>query len=85
MLTDPAECATCHLYIPSSAATATATATSPDVPPPPVEEASDEEFDMLGYAVGYREGASRLGCQIKVDQRLGEWVEKGGVIGLPRF
>lgn len=40
---------------------------------------------MLGYAVGCRDGASRLGCQIKVDAKLGEWVRQGGVIGLPRF
>jgi ferredoxin len=74
---DHAECATCHLYIPAS--------TSPTVPPPPIAEASDDELDMLGYAVGYRDGASRLGCQIKVDRALGLWAERGGVIGLPRF
>ncbi len=66
------ECATCHLYL------------SKD-PPPLVLEASDQESDMLGYAIGYRDGQSRLGCQIKVTKELGEWVEKGGMIGLPRF
>ncbi|WVR08814.1 hypothetical protein IAU60_005872 [Kwoniella sp. DSM 27419] len=66
------ECATCHLYM----------STSPD---PPVEEASDEEYDMLGYALGYKDGESRLGCQVKVTQALGEWCAQGGVITLPRF
>ncbi|WWC64948.1 uncharacterized protein I303_107562 [Kwoniella dejecticola CBS 10117] len=66
------ECATCHLYIPSS-------------PTPPVGEASDEELDMLGYALGYRDGESRLGCQVQVTKELGEWCAAGGVIGLPRF
>jgi len=40
---------------------------------------------MLGYAVGYRDGESRLGCQIRVTQALGKWIQDGGVIGLPRF
>lgn len=40
---------------------------------------------MLGYALGFREGESRLGCQIKVDQALGDWCASGGVMGLPRF
>ncbi|WWC72821.1 uncharacterized protein I206_106785 [Kwoniella pini CBS 10737] len=67
------ECATCHLYIPSK----------PSIPP--IGEASEEEFDMLGYALGYRDGESRLGCQVRVTKELAEWSKKGGVIGLPRF
>jgi hypothetical protein len=68
-LTKP-ECATCHLYL------------SADTPVPPP---SEEELDMLGYALGYRDGESRLGCQIKVTTELAEWSRSGGVIGLPRF
>lgn len=64
------ECATCHLYLPADT----------PVPPP-----SEEELDMLGYALGYRDGESRLGCQIKVTTELAEWSRGGGVIGLPRF
>ncbi|WVF67796.1 hypothetical protein IAT40_002557 [Kwoniella sp. CBS 6097] len=66
------ECATCHLYL------------SPD-PPAPTSEPTDEEFDMLGYALGYKDGESRLGCQIQVTKELGEWANNGGVISLPRF
>lgn len=40
---------------------------------------------MLGYAVSYRDGESRLGCQIKVTRALAEWAKEGGIIGLPRF
>lgn len=64
-----AECATCHLYLPASA---------------PVEPPSEDELDMLGYALGYRDGESRLGCQIKVDAKFAEWA-KDGIISLPRF
>ncbi|WRT70947.1 uncharacterized protein IL334_007946 [Kwoniella shivajii] len=67
------ECATCHLYLP------------PVPTPSPTGEASDEEFDMLGYALGYKDGESRLGCQVKVTKELAEWCNAGGVIGLPRF
>lgn len=67
------ECATCHLYLPSSPEAA------------PVAEESEEELDMLGYALGYRDGESRLGCQIKVTKELGEWCAQGGTIGLPRY
>ncbi|KAK8850758.1 hypothetical protein IAR55_004678 [Kwoniella newhampshirensis] len=67
------ECATCHVYLP------------PTPTPAPVSEPSDDEFDMLGYALGFRDGESRLGCQIKVTKELGQWCENGGVIGLPRF
>lgn len=64
-----AECATCHLYLHASA---------------PVEPPNEDELDMLGYALGYRDGESRLGCQIKVDAKFAEWA-KEGVISLPRF
>ncbi len=66
------ECATCHLYLPTD-------------PPAPVPEPADEEVDMLGYAIGFREGESRLGCQIRFTRELGEWVKSGGVVGLPRY
>ena len=66
------ECATCHLYLPSS-------------PPLPVPDPSEEELDMLGYAIDVKEGESRLGCQINVTPELARWVEDGGIIRLPRF
>jgi ferredoxin len=68
--TNLVECSTCHLYIDESA---------------PIPEASDEELDMLDYALGYREGESRLGCQIKVDGKLLEWGKQGGELSLPRY
>lgn len=44
---------------------------------------------MLGYALGYRDGESRLGCQIKVTKELADWLEagkdEGRVISLPRY
>lgn len=46
---------------------------------------------MLGYALGYKEGESRLGCQVRVTRELGEWAEREGegegegVLRLPRF
>ncbi|KIR24626.1 hypothetical protein I309_06546 [Cryptococcus deuterogattii LA55] len=66
------ECATCHLYLSSS-------------PVPPVSEPSEAEDDMLGYAIGYKEGESRLGCQIEVTRDLAKWCDDGGIIRLPRF
>ena len=50
-----------------------------------MKEPGDEELDMLGYAIGFKEGQSRLGCQIKVTRELGEWVAGGGMLGLPRY
>lgn len=70
---DKGECATCHLYL----------ANKPS--PPPVKPPGEEELDMLGYAIGYREGESRLGCQILVGEELGAWCESGGVLGLLRY
>ncbi|WVQ63438.1 uncharacterized protein L199_001591 [Kwoniella botswanensis] len=67
------ECATCHLYL------------APSPSPAPTSKPSEEEDDMLGYALGYRDGESRLGCQIKVTKELSEWCKQGGAIGLPRF
>lgn len=66
------ECATCHLYLPTDN-------------PAPVPDTVEEESDMLGYAIGFKEGESRLGCQIQVTRELGEWARKGGVVGLPRY
>jgi ferredoxin len=67
---DRSECATCHLYLP---------------PGTPVPAPSEEELDMLGYALGYRDGESRLGCQIRVTPELAVWAQAGGIVGLPRF
>jgi Pyruvate/2-oxoacid:ferredoxin oxidoreductase delta subunit len=67
---DCIECSTCHVYIPESA---------------PLDEPSDAELDMLGYALGYREESSRLGCQVVVDEKLGDWCAQGGEFGLPRY
>ncbi|KAL7422459.1 hypothetical protein Q5752_003107 [Cryptotrichosporon argae] len=49
--------------------------------PPPTED----EQDMLGYALGYKDGRSRLGCQVRVDDGLAAWAARGGEIGLPQF
>lgn len=70
------ECATCHLYIPALSTSGTA---------PPIDEPSEDELDMLSYALSYKDGHSRLGCQIKITDALGKWCDQGGVIGLPRF
>jgi hypothetical protein len=40
---------------------------------------------MLGYALGYREESSRLGCQVKVSEELVGWCADGGEFGLPRY
>lgn len=40
---------------------------------------------MLGYALGFNEDESRLGCQVKVDEKVGEWCKSGGEFGLPRY
>lgn len=40
---------------------------------------------MLGYAIDFRDGESRLGCQIRVTPELAKWVEEGGIIHLPQF
>ncbi|TIB30165.1 hypothetical protein E3P84_03445 [Wallemia ichthyophaga] len=70
------ECATCHMYFPSSDS-AEAASFLPDV--------RDEEDDMLQYAVGYDDQKSRLGCQIKVTPELSHWCAKGGTIDLPKY
>lgn len=64
------ECATCHLYLGPGA---------------PVPEPGEEEEDMLFTAVGYREGESRLGCQVRVSEELGRWNDKGGEMELPQY
>ncbi|CEL53590.1 Adrenodoxin-like protein, mitochondrial OS=Danio rerio GN=fdx1l PE=2 SV=1 [Rhizoctonia solani AG-1 IB] len=64
------ECATCHMYIPSSA---------------PLPRMSDAEDDMLAYAIKRRDNESRLGCQIDVTPELAAWMAEGGRIELPRF
>jgi ferredoxin len=67
---DLPECSTCHLYIP---------------PTCPIPEPTDPELDMLGYALGYKDDESRLGCQIIVNEEMGGWCQEGGVFGLPRY
>jgi hypothetical protein len=69
-LADLPECSTCHVYIPLSC---------------PIPEPTDAELDMLGYALGFNEDESRLGCQVKVDEKVGEWCKAGGEFGLPRY
>jgi ferredoxin len=64
------ECATCHIYVPAG---------FPSAGP------SGDEEDMLGYAIGFKAGISRLGCQIQITPEVKEWAKAGGVIDLPRF
>ena len=64
------ECSTCHLYIPPNC---------------PIPEPTDPELDMLGYALGYKDEESRLGCQITVTNEMAGWCQDGGVFGLPRY
>jgi len=40
---------------------------------------------MLGYALGYKDEESRLGCQITVTDEMAGWCQEGGVFGLPRY
>jgi ferredoxin len=67
------ECATCHVYL------------APRPSEAPVPEPSEDELDMLDFALDYRDGLSRLGCQIEVTPELAKWCAEGGVIDLPRF
>lgn len=67
---DITECSTCHLYIPPNC---------------PIPEPTDPELDMLGYALGYKDEESRLGCQITVTEEMAGWCQEGGVFGLPRY
>lgn len=74
------ECATCHVYLPAKSADPSS------VDKLNLPEISDDEDDMLGYAIGFDEDRSRLGCQIRIDKALSDWSlqsEKG--IGLPRY
>jgi hypothetical protein len=66
------ECATCHVYLPDSA---------------PQSDITDDEEDMLGYAMDYNENESRLACQIKVTREFADWSLQEGCkgVGLPRF
>ncbi|GAA5905883.1 uncharacterized protein JCM6883_002483 [Sporobolomyces salmoneus] len=91
------ECATCHVHIPplvpsSSSSTtsdplATTTTRQPaSIPelPSTLPEMTDEEDEQLDFAIG-ADDDSRLACQIPVTKELGEWIEKGGRIKLPRY
>jgi hypothetical protein len=40
---------------------------------------------MLGYALGYKDEESRLGCQIQVTAEMAGWCRDGGEFGLPRY
>ncbi|KAG8953882.1 hypothetical protein FRC04_001512 [Tulasnella sp. 424] len=65
------ECATCHVYLPPTA---------------PVHPPTEAEEDMLEYAIGRKEGESRLGCQIPVTPELVDWLRReGNDVKLPRF
>ncbi|KZO90792.1 hypothetical protein CALVIDRAFT_467097, partial [Calocera viscosa TUFC12733] len=86
------ECATCHVYLlppgvplPSSPPPLGAAGGGEIEEAPPVPAMSEAEEDMLAYGIGVREGLSRLGCQIRVTRELGEWCERGGRVGVPRF
>lgn len=70
-----AECATCHVYLAPNGKGVDA----------PVPDPTDEELDMLEFAIDYNDETSRLGCQVKVTKELARWVEDGGVVDLPRF
>lgn len=75
------ECATCHIYLPAKGADPNSVDTLSMEALPDV---TDDEEDMLGYAIGFDEERSRLGCQIKVSEELSKWSlksEKG--VGLP--
>lgn len=67
------ECATCHLHF------------RPTWEEAPVQEPSEEEEDMLFTALEYRDGESRLGCQVRVTPELAEWNKDGGVLKLPQY
>lgn len=64
------ECATCHIYLGPGA---------------PVPGPGEEEEDMLFTALDFRDGESRLGCQVRVTEELSAWNEKGGMIELPQY
>ncbi|GAA6032585.1 hypothetical protein JCM8097_004828 [Rhodosporidiobolus ruineniae] len=88
------ECATCHVHLPpavpssalSSSASSSAVTRQPVPVPihPPVPEMTDEEDEQLEFAIGADDN-SRLACQIPVTKELGEWVERGGRVRLPRY
>lgn len=50
-----------------------------------MQEPSEEEEDMLFTALEYRDGESRLGCQVRVTPELAEWNKDGGVLKLPQY
>ncbi|GAA5854128.1 hypothetical protein JCM8547_008239 [Rhodosporidiobolus lusitaniae] len=86
------ECATCHVFIPpllpspspSSSSSLSSQQPTPIADLPPLPELTDEEDEQLEFAIGSNDD-SRLACQIKVTKELGEWCERGGRVGLPRY
>lgn len=46
--------------------------------------ASDEESDMLDYAIS-RRPTSRLTCQVTLTPELAQWFKQGGRIQLSRY
>lgn len=70
------ECATCHLYLDRN---------GEGWESAPVPEPSEEEDDMLFTALAFRDGASRLGCQIPVTRELAAWNGQGGRLNLPQY
>lgn len=69
------ECATCHVYV----------GVDPKGRRAPLNEPGEDEEDMLYTALGFRDGESRLGCQVRVSEELAEWNRQGGAITLPEF
>lgn len=83
------ECATCHAYL------CNANPQDPDgrgeidrepsdAPAIFGSEPSDEEDDMLEYAIR-RKPSSRLTCQIPVTRRLLDWMQQGGRVELSQY
>jgi len=55
-------CSTCHVYVDGGSY-------EECLPDNRTREIDDAELDMLDLAAGYREGRSRLGCQVKVGEK----------------
>lgn len=82
------ECATCHAYLCDAAPNDPSARGDMDHVPSNADElfgeVTDEEDDMLEYAID-RRPTSRLTCQIPVSRRIAQWMQKGGRVELPRY
>lgn len=81
------ECATCHAYIcgPGEDPNGPGDLDAPAPEDAGAGEVSEAEDDMLEYAIA-RHGASRLTCQVRVNDALSRWMmTKGGRIELPQY